>query len=308
MPTARSSEMRAPASDPFTGRPAFASLLDPKQALAVFLSVSLTFSTLGLDGCKKEQPQSQQDDRGRRPPQPTPLPRRTSSISLSLPIALFPDNLVALVLAGSTFPDQITAAQQWLQQNSSLKGQQLMETVNQQSWDNSVKGLTQFPDVLGQMSSNLSWTSALGDAYFNVPQSVMNAVQVMRQRAYQAGNLKNDSAAECQRREPGARNSAAPGGVVGCAAGHYGSASAADHCHPACAARGGLRSDLQSHRRVWSSCACVSGVVLHSTGAMVATGLISFGVGMAVGAAISTTTDAAAGDTTHGDAAGITPR
>ena len=109
---------------------------------------------------------------------------------------MFPDNLVAQVLAASTFPDQVSAAYTWLQQNSSLKGQQLMEAVNQQSWDASVKGLTQFPDVLNQMATNLSWTSALGDAYFNIPQSVMNAVQVMRQRAQQSGNLKSTAAAE----------------------------------------------------------------------------------------------------------------
>jgi len=62
-----------------------------------------------------------------------------------------------------------------------------MQTVDQESWDVSVKGLTQFPDVLNQMASNLSWTSALGDAYFNIPQNVMSSVQVMRQRAYQGG-------------------------------------------------------------------------------------------------------------------------
>ena len=139
------------------------------------------------------------------------------------------------------------------------------------------------------MSSNLSWTSALGDAYFNVPQSVMNAVQVMRQRAYQAGNLKNDSTTECQRSEPGARDSTPAGGIFGCTSGHCGSASAADHRHPTCAARRCLRSDLQSHRRLWSSGAGVSRVCLPPTRPvhMVATGLISFGVGMAIGAAIS---------------------
>ena len=41
-----------------------------------------------------------------------------------------------------------------------------MQAVDGQSWDNSVKGLTQFPDVLQQMAGSLSWTSSLGDAYF----------------------------------------------------------------------------------------------------------------------------------------------
>jgi hypothetical protein len=59
------------------------------------------------------------------------------------------DNLVAQALAGSTFPDQITVANNWIQQNSSLKGDQLMQAVDKQPWDASVKGLIQFPDVLG---------------------------------------------------------------------------------------------------------------------------------------------------------------
>jgi hypothetical protein len=112
---------------------------------------------------------------------------------LVAPIALFPDNLVAQVLAASTYPDQVATANTWLKQNTSLKGNDLMKAVDKQPWDVSVKGLTQFPDVLNQMASNLSWTSALGDAYFNIPQDVMNAVQVMRQRASQAGNLKSNA-------------------------------------------------------------------------------------------------------------------
>jgi hypothetical protein len=120
------------------------------------------------------------------------VPTADQLYQLVAPIALFPDNLVAQVLAASTYPDQISAAYAWFQQNSNLKGDQLMQAADQQPWDASVKGLTQFGDVLKQMAESLSWTSALGDAYFNVPQSVMNAVQVMRQRAQQAGNLKSN--------------------------------------------------------------------------------------------------------------------
>ena len=163
-----------------------------KQVLSVFLSVSVMISVAGLDGCsKKRAAQSQMQQPEQAPATTYATPTADQLYQLVAPIALFPDNLVAMVLAASTFPDQVSAAYQWLQQNSSLKGQQLTEAANQQPWDNSVKGLTQFPDVLNQMATNLSWTSALGDAYYNIPQSVMNAVQVMRQRAYQAGNLKS---------------------------------------------------------------------------------------------------------------------
>src|SRR5271163_4169299 len=193
-----------------------------QQFLSILLSFSLLLAPLTLDACKNSDkasassqaaPSSTQAQQAEQTQQAQQAPATTAAnptpdelYQLVAPIALFPDNLVAQVLAGSTFPDQITAAQQWLQQNSSLKGQQLMEAVNQQPWDDSVKGLTQFPDVLGQMSSNLSWTSSLGDAYFNAPQSVMNAVQVMRQRAYQAGNLKStpQQVVNVQNQAPGA--------------------------------------------------------------------------------------------------------
>ncbi len=112
---------------------------------------------------------------------------------LVAPIALYPDSLVAQILAASTFPEQVVEADRWLQAHPDLRGESLGEAVNQQSWDPSVKALTAFPSVLGNMDKNLSWTSSLGDAYYNQQQDVMDAVQVMRQRAQAAGNLRTTS-------------------------------------------------------------------------------------------------------------------
>ena len=109
---------------------------------------------------------------------------------LVAPIALYPDSLVAQVLAGSTFPAQIVEADRWVQDHSDLKGDALAQAVDQQDWDPSVKALTAFPSVLANMDKNLSWTSSLGDAYYNQQQDVMDAVQVMRQKAQNTGNLK----------------------------------------------------------------------------------------------------------------------
>lgn len=108
------------------------------------------------------------------------------------PIALYPDALVSQILAGSTYPTEIVEADRWMQEHSDLKGQDLANEIDNQPWDPSVKALTQFPSVLANMDKNLSWTSALGDAYVNQPDDVMNAVQVMRSRAQQAGNLKGN--------------------------------------------------------------------------------------------------------------------
>jgi len=107
------------------------------------------------------------------------------------PIALYPDSLVAQILAASTFPEQVVEADRWVQANPDLKGDALGQAVDKQPWDPSVKALTAFPSVLGNMDKNLSWASSLGDAYYNQQQDVMDAIQVMRQKAEQAGNLKS---------------------------------------------------------------------------------------------------------------------
>lgn len=112
---------------------------------------------------------------------------------LVAPIALYPDELVAEVLAAATNPAQIVEADRWLQDNKNQQGKQLADEINTQPWDSSVKALTEFPSVLANMDKNLSWTSSLGDAYMNQQNDVMDAVQVMRRRADAAGNLKSNS-------------------------------------------------------------------------------------------------------------------
>jgi len=111
--------------------------------------------------------------------------------SLVAPIALYPDALVAQILTGSTFPDQVAIADYWVQQNKSLTGSALMQAVDKQSWDPSVKALTEFPSVLDNMAKNLSWTSSLGEAYHNQQAEVMTAVQTLRAQAKAKGNLKS---------------------------------------------------------------------------------------------------------------------
>jgi len=284
MTTGCSSELRSVPS-----HSVFCMLDGWKQALSVVLSISLTFSTLGLDGCKKEQPQAQPGQQAQAPATTYATPTADQLYQLVAPIALFPDNLLAQVLAGSTFPDQITAAQQWLQQNASLKSAQLAEAVNQESWDASVKGLTQFPDVLGQMASNLSWTSALGDAYFNVPQSVMNAVQVMRQRAQQSGNLKTTS------QQTVTVQNQAPASAPPAEASSGAPQVTVVQPPPQTIVIQPAQPDVvyvptYNPTVVYGAPVPVyPGYVAptYSTGAMVATGLISFGLGVAVGAAMS---------------------
>jgi hypothetical protein len=110
---------------------------------------------------------------------------------LAAPIALYPDALVAQVLAAATFPDQIAAAASWYQSHNYLTGSTLMAAVDAQPWDPAIKALTQFPSVLSNMASNLTWTSSLGEAYHTQSADVMTAIQVLRAKAYAAGNLKS---------------------------------------------------------------------------------------------------------------------
>ena len=124
-----------------------------------------------------------------QPAQPTPAQLQ----QLVAPLALYPDELIAQILAAATYPEQVVEAERWMQQHGELKGQELAQEVDKQPWDPSVKALTEFPSVLANMDKNLSWTSSLGDAYVNHQQDVMNAVQVMRRRAQQAGNLQTTS-------------------------------------------------------------------------------------------------------------------
>jgi hypothetical protein len=131
-------------------------------------------------------------------PQAPSAPRHMQQTSEQLqqlvaPIALYPDSLVAQILAASTFPEQVVEADRWVIAHPDSKADALGHAVDHQPWDPSIKALAAFPSVLGNMDKNLSWTSSLGDAYYNQQQDVMDAVQEMRRRAEQAGNLKNES-------------------------------------------------------------------------------------------------------------------
>lgn len=111
---------------------------------------------------------------------------------LTAPIALYPDALVAQILAAATYPAQVAAADQWLRSMGRVSPDQVAAVADAQgSWDPSVKALTAFPQVLATMDRNLEWTTDLGNAYYNQPQDVLATIQVLRQRAENAGTLRS---------------------------------------------------------------------------------------------------------------------
>ncbi len=132
-------------------------------------------------------------------------PRQTADQldALVAPIALYPDALVAQILAAATEPNQVAIADDWLHQHNKLQGTDLTKKVDQQTWDPSVKALTQFPSVLDNLAQNLTWTSNLGQAFGNQQADVMTAVQAMRARARLAGNLKSNSQIKVVQQKPG---------------------------------------------------------------------------------------------------------
>ena len=178
---------------------------------------------------------------------------------LVAPIALYPDALVAQILGGATFPDQIVDANTFLKQNPSIAGTSLMQVIDAQPWDPSIKALTQFPSVLNDLANNLSWTSALGEAYHTQTADVMSAVQVLRAKAYAAGNLKSGSQVTIVQQSPQVIviQPANPQ-VIYVPQYNYAVVYGTPYVAPA-----------------------------YSTAAVVATGVIAFGAGIAVGAAMS---------------------
>jgi hypothetical protein len=127
------------------------------------------------------------------PPPPTVLPPPELDRLVSR-IALYPDPLLAQVLAAATFPDEIPDAARWADQHNYLKGDDLAKAISedQLSWDPSVQALLPFPSVLDMMARDPAWTRQLGDAFLSQHDQVMDAVQRMRQQARDYGYLRSN--------------------------------------------------------------------------------------------------------------------
>jgi len=113
--------------------------------------------------------------------------------SLVAPIALYPDPLLAQTLAASTYPLEVIQLQQWMANNKHLKDQALADAVEKQPWDPSVQAMAAFPDVVKMLGDNVAWTMDLGNAFLAQQADVMDAVQRLRAKAQDKGNLKTSA-------------------------------------------------------------------------------------------------------------------
>src|SRR5215470_7630997 len=107
------------------------------------------------------------------------------------PIALYPDPLIAQIFMASTYPLEIVQAARFAKANPNLKGDALNEELKKQTWDDSVKSLVSFPQVLEMMDNQLEWMQKLGDAILAQQKDTMDAIQRLRAKAQSAGNLKS---------------------------------------------------------------------------------------------------------------------
>jgi hypothetical protein len=111
------------------------------------------------------------------------------------PIALYPDSLLSQIFMASTYPLEMVEAARWSRANPGLTGEAAVNAVGEKDWDASVKSLAAFPQVLAMMDQHLEWTARLGDVFIAQEPQVMETIQSLRQKAYEAGNLRSSEQA-----------------------------------------------------------------------------------------------------------------
>jgi hypothetical protein len=151
-----------------------------QMVMVLFLCMSLAVPPGLMAQATEEEPAQEEG----------PLFRPEEIDQLVAPIALYPDSLLAQVLAASTYPLEIVQAARFVEQNKSLKGEKLMQAAKDKDWDPSVKAMLEFPDVLLMMNEKLEWTEKLGDAFLSQQKDVMASAQRLRKKAQESGNLK----------------------------------------------------------------------------------------------------------------------
>jgi hypothetical protein len=150
-------------------------------ALAMVMAIPIAVSAQPADNPPAPDGQAQPAS---QPPPSAELLKPEQLAALVAPIALYPDELLAHVLAASTYPLEVVQADRWLKEHKTLKGDALKKEVEKQSWDDSVKALASTADVISMMSDKIDWTKNLGDAVLAQQPDVMDAIQRLRSKAY----------------------------------------------------------------------------------------------------------------------------
>src|SRR5581483_9103114 len=167
----------------------FSSCIRTSREIVAFLCITLLVSDSAL-GFVAQDPHSQEQKNANSADQATAKLPEDQLDSLVAPIALYPDPMLAQTLAASTYPLEVVQLQQWLAKHLKLKDKELSEAVAKQSWDPSVQALAGLPEVVKRLTDDIKWTTDLGNAFLAQQSEVMDAVQRMRKKAKDKGNLK----------------------------------------------------------------------------------------------------------------------
>ena len=126
------------------------------------------------------------------PPASTDAMAPAALDELLAPVALYPDALLAQVLAAASNPQEVMDGGNWLLQNTSLQGQALQDAAKQAGFGPPMQALVMFPTVVDMMCQNFDWTKQLGSAFNTDQAAVMASVQRLRAQAASVGNLKSN--------------------------------------------------------------------------------------------------------------------
>ena len=143
----------------------------------------------------------------------TPPFKKEELEAIVAPIALYPDALLAQIFMASTYPLEIVEAARWSKAHPEIKGDAVAGAVQKETWDPSVKSLCAFPTVLANMNDKIDWTQKLGDAFLAQQKEVMQAVQILRGKAKETGNLKSTKEVTVKE-EPAPAGSPAPQTII----------------------------------------------------------------------------------------------
>src|SRR5262245_6886266 len=153
---------------------------------------ALMCSILLVAGGWQSEAQAQEQKQAATTEEPAPKIPNDQLDSLVAPIALYQDELLAQVLAASTYPLEIVQLQQFLAKNKDLKDKALADAVMKQNWDPSVQSMAGLPDVVKRLADDIGWTTDLGNAFLAQQSDVMDAVQRMRKKAQDKGLKSNE--------------------------------------------------------------------------------------------------------------------
>src|SRR5436309_3116212 len=161
-------------------------LTRPIRSLVIALAILLAVPPFPLPRAQQAPPAEGEATTDAPPFKPEELEQ------IVAPIALYPDSLVAQTLMASTYPLEVIQAARLMKSKPDLKDQALNDELKKYDWDDSVKSLCSFPQILSLLNEKIDWMQKLGDAFLGQRKDAMDAIQRLRAKAQAQGNLKSN--------------------------------------------------------------------------------------------------------------------